>query len=1172
MNLKKPSMEFHVSRSARDFYRFDQMLFSLTGNVIFADFHAARLFAQKMNEGRDLILYPERAVKAGDINAMGLIDEILHYIVTLYREQKNPRVMGQAMEWVTRSVGREEIDALLVRFVDQFPPVSVYKNEISPGDYLKGETAGVSNRELALEELIMLWLANANQAFSPFLELFDDETLEKRTPYTQVVSSLKEFFHTQPPFGPHRESLLDMLCRPAMEAPHSLSAQLDYIRSNWSQLLGEYLYRLLSSLDFIKEEQKLTFLGPGPSRVYEYGGLELEAERFSQDLDWMPRVVMLAKNAYVWLDQLSRKYRQTFTRLDQIPDEELDLLAGWGFTGLWLIGVWERSRASARIKQLCGNPEAVASAYSLYDYRIADSLGGEEAFAYFKDRAWKKGIRMAGDMVPNHMGIDSRWVIEHPDWFVSLGHSPFPSYNFGGPDLCGDESVSIHLEEHYFTRTDAAVVFQRTEHTTGDTRYIYHGNDGTSMPWNDTAQLNFLKPEVREAVIQTILHTASRFPIIRFDAAMTLTKKHYQRLWFPEPGTGGDIPSRAEHGMTKQEFDRQMPLEFWREVVDRVAEEAPDTLLLAEAFWLLEGYFVRTLGMHRVYNSAFMNMLKNEENANYRSVIKNTLEFDPQVLKRFVNFMNNPDEETAVAQFGKDDKYIGVCTMMVTMPGLPMFGHGQIEGYTEKYGMEYRRAYWDEQPDLQLVQRHEREVFPLIRRRYLFAEVESFLFYDFFTPEGHVNEDVYVYSNRFRGERALIVYHNRYAKTRGWIRSSVAYSVKKDGERSLIQKNLGEGLGLENGEGKFTILRDFKAGLEYIRRNRDLIEQGLYVELRAYQCHVFLDIQQVEDNEQHRYAQLASFLDGKGVPNMQEAMKELFLKPLHLAWKQLVNPLMIGRIMEARLSDSGGSPDETLLGEVERKLEGIFTEMKTLSHRSREEIQTRAASRPQDENLPHVLAGKVKKRLEVLLQIVILEDRFPSPAAEKVYREILEAPGEFLGEDLFSWGSLLSWLFVHLAGKIAGEGGFALRSRSWLDEWLLAKVTASVLTDTGLEEAAAREAVAVSRILTTHQRWFDTDGEGRNKSYRVMESLLRDLEVQSFLQVNRYQGILWYNAEAFGQLLRWLFTVAIVQLLDGSSPDASVIMEEVFDILGALKRAHEKSDYQVEKLMDVLRK
>ena len=119
-------------------------------------------------------------------------------------------------------------------------------------------------------------------------------------------------------------------------------------------------------------------------------------------------------------------------------------------------------------------------------------------------------------------------------------------------------------------------------------------------------------------------------------------------------------------------------------MVDRVAAEAPDTLLLAEAFWLMEGYFVRTLGMHRVYNSAFMNMLRDEDNAKYRRSIKNTLEFDPEVLKRFVNFMNNPDETTAVEQFGKGDKYFGVCVMMVTMPGLPMFGHGQIEGLRRK--------------------------------------------------------------------------------------------------------------------------------------------------------------------------------------------------------------------------------------------------------------------------------------------------------------------------------------------------------------------------------------------------------------------------------------------------------------------------------------------------------
>ncbi len=97
-------------------------------------------------------------------------------------------------------------------------------------------------------------------------------------------------------------------------------------------------------------------------------------------------------------------------------------------------------------------------------------------------------------MVPNHMGIDSNWVIEHPDWFLSLDYSPFPSYSFNGPDLSPDGRAGIFLEDHYYSRNDAAVVFKREDHTNGQVKFIYHGNDGTNMPWNDTAQLNYFNP------------------------------------------------------------------------------------------------------------------------------------------------------------------------------------------------------------------------------------------------------------------------------------------------------------------------------------------------------------------------------------------------------------------------------------------------------------------------------------------------------------------------------------------------------------------------------------------------------------------------------------------------------------------------------------------------------
>ena len=58
-------------------------------------------------------------------------------------------------------------------------------------------------------------------------------------------------------------------------------------------------------------------------------------------------------------------------------------------------------------------------------------------------------------MVPNHTGLDSKWMIEHPDWFVQSSHPPFPSYTFGGENLANHHDVEVTLEDHYYNKTDA---------------------------------------------------------------------------------------------------------------------------------------------------------------------------------------------------------------------------------------------------------------------------------------------------------------------------------------------------------------------------------------------------------------------------------------------------------------------------------------------------------------------------------------------------------------------------------------------------------------------------------------------------------------------------------------------------------------------------------------------
>ena len=147
-----PTFEFHISRQARDSYQFDLSLFSLSGNVLFANFHATRLFAQKINQKRDLVNFPEQAVQAGRINALGMIDEILHLTISLYEQQRNPEAIAKALAYLDKNDGQSAVDSALHLFADDFPPLAVYRRELSLAEYLEGETGGIPNRQLLLEE------------------------------------------------------------------------------------------------------------------------------------------------------------------------------------------------------------------------------------------------------------------------------------------------------------------------------------------------------------------------------------------------------------------------------------------------------------------------------------------------------------------------------------------------------------------------------------------------------------------------------------------------------------------------------------------------------------------------------------------------------------------------------------------------------------------------------------------------------------------------------------------------------------------------------------------------------------------------------------------------------------------------------------------------------------
>ena len=1158
--------EFHVSKDIRDKCDFDSSLYSSSGNVIITDLKKVRIFAEKLNQYYDKIGLSEKRISAGQLNAMGLIDEILHYVSMLYRRDVLKASFEGALAALDQKFGKEKIDEILLQFTNEYPPTAVYRKEISAEEYLKqsavdaGTKLERTNREATFEEMMMLHLANENPAFAKFSVLFSETKLRKNPVYAWAWEETQKYFKGQPKFGPFNNDFVTFLREPVAFSPKSLRGQLQYILKHWMYLIGEWLKkRLLASLDTLSEEEKAAWRGIKGSEVemspYSYENLMNEYERYSPDRDWMPKVVLMAKTILVWLYQLTKKYGRPIERLDQIPDEELDLLRDQGFTGLWLIGLWERSNASKRIKQICGNPEAASSAYSLMDYTIAGNLGGWDALDNLRRRLWQRGIRLASDMVPNHTAMDSRWVVERPDLFMQRRDCPFPQYTFNGENLSHDGRVGVYLEDHYYSKSDCAVVFKRVDNQTGDVRYIYHGNDGTGMPWNDTAQIDFLNPAAREAVIQDILHVARNFPIIRFDAAMVLAKKHIRRLWYPEPGHGGDIATRSEYAISSQAFEDAIPNEFWREVVDRVAKEVPDTLLLAEAFWMLEGYFVRTLGMHRVYNSAFMNMLKKEENQKYRDTVKNTIKFDPQILKRYVNFMNNPDEETAVAQFGKGDKYFGVCTLMVTMPGLPMFGHGQIEGFEEKYGMEYTRAYRDEKPDEGLVNGHWQLIFPLMKKRWLFAQVEDFLFYDVW-DNGRVNENVFAYSNRVGNEAAVVFYNNKYESASGWIKQSCEYAVKTGhgDEKVMTSRSISEGLGLSAEDDKYLIFRESRANLWYVRKSSDICRDGMFINLRGFECQVMLDVHQVSDTLDKKWSTLNNVLAGKGCANLEVEWEEIRYKELYAALAAFVNEDFYKKGL-AILKKPAAAGIKKFLDSSKKAALAFY--------------QKADLFRSQD----HKIFGETFKPLSAAAAKKSAQDQFKAfeksfkkackiAAAKKGAKDLSKAKN---AADFVLYGESLNWTNPEIL--LSECAALSLAERAFAARWSLDRKLCEAMQAAGVEWKGQRDvlyrAFVLAKISGLDLAASKAKKAGKatsNPALALASLCCESADAVALSRANSFDNVVWFNKE---ELDRSLFLAAQNEFILGTNSDKDILA--FYKLMAA---AQEKAEYKCRALVE----
>ena len=185
--------------------------------------------------------------------------------------------------------------------------------------------------------------------------------------------------------------------------------------------------------------------------------------------------------------------------------------------------------------------------------------------------------------------------------------------------------------------------------------------------------------------------------------------------------------------------------------------------------------------------------------------------------------------------------------------------------------------------------------------------------------------------------------------------------------------------------------------------------------------------------------------------------------------------------------------------------------------------------------------------------------------------QVKKIAGDFLSKLIQSnWlsSTLITWVFLSEIGKLAQSEATEEQAISWMDEWHLGKAFEDCLNHSSITAESSQSAFLALKIAIRHQDWLANIGDKSAKM--LLKEWFSDIHIQQFLKVNRYNDILWYNRESFGDLLTLMQAIALIQAqVEGISN--SLLAESLLatnEILKQIKVQDKKSNYQVMKLIN----
>ncbi|NMB56501.1 alpha-amylase [Candidatus Beckwithbacteria bacterium] len=362
-------------------------------------------------------------------------------------------------------------------------------------------------------------------------------------------------------------------------------------------------------------------------------------------------------NTRVWLRELRQKYGQNLT-LSQIPDTEWQQIKNLGFHYVWLMGIWEPSPYALKMAIECAflydeytqalpdlkKEDIIGSPYAVQNYEPNADLSDWQDLWQTRIKLHNNNLGLILDLVPNHTACDHPWTQENPDFYIQVS------------------------KENHDQKPENSFLVEKN----GYKVYLAHGKDPNFPSWCDTAQLNYFNHKLREAMIKTIIKIAKYCDGLRCDMAMLVLNDVHGNIWQKE--------------LTNWEKPKE---EFWQQAIGKTKAKFANFIFMAESYWNKE-VDLQNLGFDYTYDKNLYDLINQNNNSALQNYLKTRVN-----TGKWINFIENHDEQRAVTYFGKEKSQIGA-TLISTYAGAKLFYENQIQGYTKKLPVQLGRKITEE--------------------------------------------------------------------------------------------------------------------------------------------------------------------------------------------------------------------------------------------------------------------------------------------------------------------------------------------------------------------------------------------------------------------------------------------------------------------------------------------